>query len=46
MWKVTRKKQDPMAYFSIAGVARVGVGYNQCPFLPVLGGTWKLNVNG
>lgn len=39
------KEQDPtLACFSIKGVVWVGVGINQCPFLPLLGGSWKLNV--
>lgn len=43
MWKVRRKKQDPaLAYFSIKGVVWVGVGNNRCPFLPLMGGSWKL----
>lgn len=45
-WKVTRKEQDPtLAYFSIEGVVWVGVGINQCPFLPLLGGSWKWKFN-
>lgn len=39
------KTRDPvLAYFSIKGVVRVGVGNKQCPFLPLLGGSWKLNI--
>lgn len=39
------KKQDPvLAYFSIKGVVWVGVGNKQCPFLPLLGGSWKLDI--
>lgn len=33
-----------LAYFSIKGVVWVGVGNKQCPFLPLLGGSWKLNI--
>lgn len=40
-WKVTGKEQDPtLAYIGCGGG---GAGNDQCPFLPILGGSWKLN---
>lgn len=39
-WKVTGKEQDPTLAYTGCGGGGAG---SQCPFLPFLGGSWKLN---